>query len=780
MDICRFGPFEVRAQSGILLCKGERVKIQDLPFRLLLVLLESRGSVVSREELRSRLWGNGTFVEFDNNLRVAAAKLREALGEKVKEPRYFETVTGRGYRFLAEVETVTGAPPAAPAESPSDSSGFSAPPAAALPVAAPRIGRRRRSGALAAALAVVILMAAGGGVVWYAKRPLIGSQDKVVVGTFANRTGDHSYDGALTLPFRLKMEESPYLSLVSSQHLVGFIRDPGAATLANQLRVCHSLHAQVLLHGQLLPSGHGFDLEVSAFRCANGKLLASERAEADSQAGVLSALDHVAEKMRIRLGEPQSSLQKFNVPLMQATTGSLSALRAFTQGEEKHVRGLETESIADFKLAIDLDPNFALAYAQLGAAYANAGQFSLARQYLKRAFDLRERTTDREKLYITTKYYSFATGETQRAIDAYQIWSEVYPHDIIPVNNMAGQYILIGQPEKAVPLARKAVQMDPTLGLPYAMLELAYLQSGNYTSLQQLCNDLQLGAMDGAGFHLPCYKDAFVLNDAAGMERQMRWARGTPQESVFLGAAADVAFYRGHLRQYRRLVAEATQNALDNNLAQVAADIELSYASVEAELGQRKEAQLAAKNALAWAPDSAETEADAALVLARTGDVSGAEGEARRAFDQSPLDTILNSAQLATVNAAIQLDRHDPQGAVQALQQARPYDYCMEMALSPIYYRGLAYLEAKQWGDAVREFQRAVDHRAVAPTSAYVILSQLELGRAYQLEGDRADALHAYGQLATTWKDADRDFPPLALLDAYRRQLSIPVHGVVR
>ena len=768
-DALRFGPFEVRPQSGILLCKGERVKIQDLPLRLLLVLLENRGRVVSREELRRRLWGNGTFVDFDNNLRVAAAKLREALGEKVKEPRYFETIPGYGYRFLAEVETVSEAPPVAILSTPSS--------AANLSLANPRRENQRRPLVIAISLTALILASAALGIVRYEERPLIGSQDKVVVGTFANRTEDHTYDGALTLPFRLKMEESPYLSLVPSQHLVGFIRNPGSATIVNEVRACNSLNAQVLLHGQLLPGSKGFELEVSAFRCANGKLLASETAEADSQADVLPALNQVAEKMRIRLGESHSSLQKFNVPLLQATTGSLAALRAFTQGEEKHVNGLETESIADYRLAIDLDPKFALAYAQLGAAYANAGQFALARQYLKSAFDLRERTTDREKLYIAAKYYSFATGETERAINAYQIWSQVYPHDIIPVNNLASQYILIGQPENAVPLARKAVQMDSSLGLPYAMLELAYLESGDYSSLQQLCNDLKLGTLDGAGFHLPCYKEAFARNDEAGMERQLRWAHGTPQESVFFGAAADVAFYRGHLQESKRLFSKATKNALDNNLAQVAADIELNEANVEAEVGQGKEAQLATANALAWAPDSAETDADAALVLARTGDVARAQVEAKRASQQSPLNTILNSAELATVYAAIELDRHDPEGAVQTLQQARPYDFCLDMELSSIYFRGLAYLEAKQWDQAVREFNRAIDHSAVAPTSPYVILSQLELGRAYQLSGNRADALRAYQQLEETWKNADRDFPPLEMLHVYQRQLSVSKQG---
>jgi DNA-binding winged helix-turn-helix (wHTH) protein/tetratricopeptide (TPR) repeat protein len=775
-DVLRFGPFEVRAQSGILLRNGERVRIQDLPFRLLIVLLEQPGTVVSREELRNRLWGDGTFVDFDNNLRVAAAKLREALGEKAKEPRYLETIPGYGYRFLAEVEAVSGGSPAAAAGSPLQL--LSTQP----PGEEPRLpaSRKKSTGrGLAVALTGLIVALAVLGIVRYEERPLIGSQDKVVVGTFANRTDDHGYDGALTLPFRLKMEESPYLSLVSSQHLVGFIQHPGSATLVNELRACRSLRAQVLVRGQLLPAGKGFELNVSAFRCGDGKLLASERAEADARADVLPALSRVTGEMRIRLGESHSSLQRFNVPLMQATTGSLAALRAFTQGEEKHVNGLETESIADFRLAIDLDPKFALAYAQLGAAYANAGQVALARQYLRRAFDLRDRTTDREKLYIAAKYYSFATGETERAIDAYQIWSEVYPHDIIPVNNLASQYILIGQPEKAAPLARKAVQMDSSIGLPYGMLELVDLESGDYSDLKQLCNDLRLGSIVGAAFHLPCYEEAFVQHDEAGMERQLQWARGTPQENVFLGAAGDVAFHRGQLQKSKRFFAEATKSALDNNLSQVAANLELNEAGMEAELGEWQQAQMASANALKLAPDSAEAEANAALVLARTGDVSGAQMEAKRAFDQAPLNTILNSAELATVYAAIRLDQHDPEGAVQALEQARPYDFCLGMGLSPIYYRGLAYLEAKQWAQAIQEFNRAIDHRAIAPDSPYVVLSRLELGRAYQLSGDRADALRVYRRLAETWKNADRDFPPLEQLHAYQRELSVPGQGSV-
>jgi DNA-binding winged helix-turn-helix (wHTH) protein/tetratricopeptide (TPR) repeat protein len=772
----RFGSFEVRVTSGILLRRGERIKIQELPFRMLLMLLEHAGEVVPREALRSRLWGDRTFVEFDSNLRVAAAKLREALGDNVTDARYFETVSGRGYRFIAEVVTVEEVQPIVMQEALLAEFAPASPPNLAVPVIpdSPQISRnfatrwRRWSPAYSAVVCLVPAVALF--IYWYTHQALIHSQDKVVVGSFINSTDDASFSGALALPFHLKLEESPYLSLVSNQRFQHLIHD-SAPSFENELHACGSLDGKVLLRGELVVSGKGFQSIVRAFRCEDGKLLAAEKAYASSTATVLLSVDQAVEAMRGRLGESRNSLQRFNVPLMQATTGSLAALRAFNQGEEKHLNGRDTEAIVDYKLAIDLDPQFALAYARLGTVYSNAGEDGLRRKYFQGAFDLRERTTDREKLYIAASYYSFATGENWRAVHAYELWSQVYPRDVTPANNLATQYLQIGQPEKAVAAALRATQLDPQLNVPYAVLAQAYMRAGHYPELKQLCDDPEHGKIAAVSLHFSCYEGAFAEQDATAMDRQQRWAEGNPQQSALIGASAAGELSYGHMHEARRLFALARQSAIGNNLPEFAAATWLDLASLDADMGLQHEAGREAAEGIALAPDSADAGASAALVYARAGDISEAEIQAQKAHAKAPLDTILNFAELATVRASIQMLQHDTNGAIRTFEETSPYDLCAVMGLSSIYYRGLAYLEAKQRDRAIRAFQSVIDHRATTPTSPYIVLSQLELGRAYQLAGDTANARRMYRVLDERWKTADPDFPPLQELRRSERLL---------
>ena len=588
---------------------------------------------------------------------------------------------------------------------------------------------------------------------------------------------DTYFEGTLSSAVQLKLQESPYLSVIPDRSFRSLVKAPDSAPLKDELQACVSLDGQVLLNGKILALTQGYQILLMAWRCADGRLLTTQKAEADSQAAILSALDLATEHMRRRLGESDVSLQKFNVPLMQATTGSLAALKAFTQGEKKRLQQMDLESIPDYKLAVDLDSQFALGYARLGTIYSNAAQPSLGRQYYQKAFDLRDRTTDRERLYIAAHYYDIATGEIDRSIGTYELWRTVYPRDIVPANNLAATYLKIGQPQKAVELARTAIQLDPTLELPYAMLTQAYLGNGDYSNTYALCNDPIRSRTNAVQFHQACFTLASVQKDEAGMRRQLDWARGTPLESALLHLAARTEMHRGKVSEARRLFSEARRSAFASDLIEPAAEIELDQAVLDADIGFADEARKGALAAMALAPKSAFIQAFAALALARSGDVVSAQTEASKAAAQSPLDTILNSAVLASVRSAIHLQKHNSEAAIQSLEVARPYDANFFMGLSPAYYRGLAYLQNQQWHEASKEFQQVIDRRAIDPDSLYVALSQLELGRAFQLAGDRANAARVYGDAEKVWRDADTGFPPLQRLHAYRREL--PIHSRV-
>jgi eukaryotic-like serine/threonine-protein kinase len=764
----RFGPFEARVDEQILLHRGKRMKIQDLPFRMLLILLEHPGELVSKEILRDRLWGQETFIEVDKGLYVLAAKLREALRDNATVPRYIKTISGKGYRFVAKVDVLESKSTRSPQMSADDSRAkIERPPDTTSPASPGRIRR------LPARFGSILVVAIFSGFLVYggSSRPLIGVGDFVVAGGFANATGNPEFENILSSVFRLKLQESPYLSLIPDPQFRRFIHDPDFASSHDQVRACAALDGQVLLSGQLNSRPPGYRIQLMARRCRDGKLLATETADANSESSLLPALDQATAQLRRRLGESKKSVDDFNVPSMQATTNSIAALKAFSLGEEKRFQGLKQDALTDYKLAIDLDPQFAMAYARLGAVYTNMGEPSFNRQYYKRAFDLRSRTTDRERLYIITHYYASTTGEINRAIEDYELWRTLYPRDMAPANNLAVEYLILGTPEKSVELARSAVQLDPHDHFPYATLAQAYLETGDFANLHALCSDPAHNETDIAGFHAACFQGAFAQNDGLGMQQQMQWAKGKPEESRLTQEAADVAVYWGKLTEARGLFFAAKQNALRYSSPLAAAEIELDEATIDAELGLSREARKDALDALRLAPDKATEQAVAVVALARAGNVAAAWSNMTEAAAKAPSDTLLNSAVLALARAMIQLQRHKPKAAIQALEETRPFDFCDSASLAPPYVRGLAYLEDGDPKQAAKEFKKVLDHKQSLPTSLYIVLSQLELGHSLQLAGDLDAAARTFENLAHLWKDADPDFPPLKRLHHYQRNI---------
>jgi len=774
-----FDTFEVSVSLGILRQAGVRLKIQDFPFQMLLVLLERRGELVTKEELGKRLWDSKTYVEVDKSLYVMAAKLREVLGDDAAQPRFIKTVSGRGYCFIGDAIPLQ--------ESVADSSSPHL--VQKLESLSPLTGRLQEGtgggvlrGQIRKLLAACVLtgicvLAVSLLAYRYLRRPLAGDQDKIVLGGFTNNTGNPDLDRTLFSALQLKVQESPYLSLIPDQNFRILVEDPDTAPLPEELRACASLNAQLLLKGTILSVAQGYTVLLKVWRCADGRLLTTEQAEATSQTGILSALDLATEGMRRRLGESDASLQKFNVPLVQATTPSLAALKAFTLGEERRSQGRIPESIASYKLALELDSQFALALARLGTIYHNTAQYSLSQQYYRKAYELPSRVTDRERLYIVTHYFEYATAEIYLAIEDYELWRTLYPRDVVPANNLAVDYLAIGQPQKAMELSRIAIQLDPTNNIPYTNLGEAYLRLGDYAGVYALCNDPVRGMMNVMEFHRLCFRAAFAQHDELGMQRQMQWAHGNPEESLALDDAAWVAMYRGKVSEARGLLSRAKQNALQNGSIETAANIQLDEANLEADLGYEREAREDALSVLTLSFESPSEQAYTARALARVGEVAQAQAIAQKTATQAPLDTMLNSAMLATVDAAIQLQIHEPKAAILALEKTRPLDYCSEMKLAPAYYRGLAYLQDKQFKQAAEEFQQVIAHRTLADLPVYVSLSQLELGRAFQLLGDKSNAAKAYGEADKVWKDAEPGFPPVVELRTYERELNERVYA---
>lgn len=769
-DSYRFGAFEVRVKAGLLLHQGTRVRIQELPLRMLLLLVEHSGEVVSRDQLRDHLWGARTFVEFDSNLRVAAAKLREALGDNAAQPRFLETVARRGYRFIGDAVPIIEAVEAKEAADTSQSRPAEPPaiapvdvtPPATSPTSTVRSPNRHFRPLMAWVMgASVVLAIIGVRIFRQPPEPLIQKQDAVALGRFLNHTDDRSLDEVLSAPFRIKMDESPYLRLVSNEQFARALPKSVDDSLGDELEACRGLHARLLLNGQVTRADAGFDLEVHAYDCAQTKRIATVTARADSQDELLPALGRACEKMRLRLGESRASLERFDVPLVQATTSSLAALRAYRLGEQRHLSGNDTESKTYYKLAIDLDPQFALAYLQVGRAYSNTGEPSASRGYYQHAFALRERTTERERLYITTSYYSYATGERQRAIEAYQLWSTLYPQDVIPANNLAGQYLAMGRSREALASARRAIQIDPSLPQPYSTLATALLKSGDTAALKALCDDPGHRETAVVAYHLTCYEAAFERGDTASMEREMAWARGKSQESALINTAAEIAFYQGRLSESRRLFGLARQSALANNLPEFATQMALDEAAMEAALGLTTAARQDALDAVALGTHGPEEEISVAFIWALLGNPERASEAVRTANTESPLDTLINLAEAPEVRAVINLGRNKPEDAVRELEPVRPYDLCVALNLAPAYYRGLAYLRSGLPKRAIAEFQAVLSQRGAAPHSLYIPLSELQLIKILSQAGESDVVIALTKELEEIWSGADSGFPPL-------------------
>src|ERR1700704_1962233 len=458
-EILRFGVFEVDVRAGELRKQGARIKLQEQPFHVLTVLLQRPGEVVTREELRSQNWPVDTFVDFDNSLNTAINKLREALGDSADNPRFIETLQRRGYRFIAPVTGVDGS-------TRGTATGASVP--------------WRPSSRKIVGTAAIAVLAAGiaGGLLWRARQARrLTEKDTIVLGDFANSTGDAVFDGTLREGLSVQLQQSPFLSLVSGegiQQTLQMMGQPGNVRLTPQItrEVCQRTNSTAALDGSIALIGTRYDLIVKAVNCVNGDLLASTEAQANDKSHVLDALNTTASEMRRKLGESLNTVQKYNPPLEQATTPSLEALQAFSLGVKATFAG-DVAALAFFRRAIQLDPNFAAAYDAMGNENQWIGT-ALAVENIRKAFELRTRVSEREKLIIEGDYYNVVTGDLMKARQSYTLGEQIYPGEVSFRNGLGVLYNALGQYEAGLREYQEAVRLAPS-PISYRFLVYTYL-----------------------------------------------------------------------------------------------------------------------------------------------------------------------------------------------------------------------------------------------------------------------------------------------------------------
>jgi eukaryotic-like serine/threonine-protein kinase len=758
-----FGPFEVNPVSGELLKHGRPVKIQEQPFRLLLVLLENAGHVVSREQIQNRVWQENTFVDFDSGLRVAVRKLREALGDAAENPRYIETIPKRGYRFITPVPRTTG---------PIGKEAETTPVAAPAPVES----ARPKSWRWAIALLLFLLIASGAGTFLFLARGrrVFTAKDTVVLADFANLTGDPVFDDTLRQGMAIELEQSPFLKLVSEERIhqtLGLMGQPPNAKLTPAIarELCQREGSTAVLDGSISQIGAQYLLTLKAIDCANGESLASTETRATDKNHVLEALGKTASVIRQRLGESLSAVQKFNTPLEQATTPSLDALKALSSGRRVWFVEGEAGAIPFYKRAIELDPNFALAYAWLGIAYTTLGEPSIGAGYTRRAYELRERTSEPEKYFISAVFHKEVTGDIEKAQQSCKLWKQDYPRSDMPHTYLAGAiYPIIGQYEKASEEAKEAITLKPDSPISYAFLMFADIALLRLDEAKTAYEQAQQNKLHSPLYSPALYQIAFLQNDAAGMARQVAESAGQPgAEDELLSLEADTAAYSGRLREARQFSRRAMNSAELAGGKEAAATYLALSALREALFGNTEEARKLATLATQRSTGR-DVQYGTALALAYAGDDRRAQALTADLAKRFPEDTIVQFNYLPTLQARHEVTQGKTAEAMERLSAATRYELGQSTestygwtALYPVFVRGEVYLAARKGREAAVEFQKILDHRGVVVNQPIGALAHLQIGRAYAMQGETGKAKAAYQNFLTLWKDADPDISVL-------------------
>ena len=733
--IVRFGVFEVDRAAGELRKQGLKVKLQEKPFQVLTLLLERPGEVVTRKELQQRLWPD-TFVDFEHSLSTAIKKLRDALDDTADNPRFIETRPGRGYRFIYPVETPGQA--------------VSEPRARLQPV---------WIGALAVVALLMVLVAAW--FVFLRPAPVLTESDYILLADWVNHTGDPIFEGTLQQGLAVKLEESPFLSIVSDQQVRVTLRlmkrspdEPITAEVGQE--ICQRKGIKAMIVGEIAPLGSSYVITLNALDCHSGESLAREQLEAAGKEEVLGVLGQAASAVRRKLGESLASIEKFDTPLAEATTSSLEALQAYSRGIAAARRGERMQALRFYEQAIELDPNFALAYARAGFQYSNGEEWLMAREYAKKALSLHERVSERERLSIRAAYYSLE-WDLPKAIEAYELFTQAYPRASEAHTILGTHYWTYGQFEKALESTLRAIAVAPKpQAVEYGNAAELYIALNRLAEARALLEEAMAKGLGGFHLRRGLYYVAFLEGDTAGMQRQVEAAKGKSWEHRMVRVEARAAEYFGKLREARELNQLAIELSQRRNLKEWAAYTAAVAALAEARFGNLQRARKGVEAVLAMPHQNALVAA--ALVLAQLGDFNRAEALAESAAKLSPSATVRDAVGVPRIRAVIEIDRGNPARAVELLETALPFE---PRSVASAYARGRAYLALGKGEEAAAEFQKPLDHPGSTPIASWRPLCHLGLARARALAGDTPGARRAYQNFLELWKDADPDIPIL-------------------
>jgi len=631
--------------------------------------------------------------------------------------------------------------------------------------------KRRIAGWMLALSAGVVAIVIAAGLFFYSHRATaLTEKDTIVLADFDNKTGDPVFDDTLKQALAVDLEQSPFLNILSDRKVAATLRlmgrspdQPVQGEVAREL--CQRVGSKAMLAGSISALGNDYVIGLNAINCATGDALVKQQIEARGKEQVLKALGNAATDMRGKLGESLASVQKFATPMEEATTPSLEALKAYSMGRKIGSQKGNVADIPYYQRAVELDPNFALAYRAMAISYNTLGQATLASKNGRKAFDLRERVSEREKYWIESFYYLLVTGELERAIQVYELWTHSYPRDFLAIANLGDAYGRLGQWEKALREAQESIRLEPNFAITQSNLAQTQLALNRTEEARTTVEQALARNMDTLLLRLALYQAAFLRGDPEQMQQQLAWAAGRPREEDWLlSAQSDTEAYSGRLAKAREFSQRAVDSAMRADAKETAALWQVNAALREAEFGNAGSARHDATAALAMVAGR-DVSNLAALSLA----LAGVSAEAKRIADtldkDFPRDTCTQGYWVPAIRAAVELNAENHAKAIELLKTAATFelgqcDFQLGM-MYPVYLRGEAYLLAHQGKEAAAEFQKIIDHRGIVLNFPLGALAHLGLGRACALQGDTAKARVAYHDFLTLWKDADPDIPIL-------------------